>query len=97
MTKKDLFYEPYPGWLQEAVPTEEASRITGIPVATLTTMRSRGGGPRHIRPKGTRIVRYFRYELLNWLTSGGIKSSTATPDPDDQLEFIDESELGDNR
>ncbi len=34
-----------PGWLDEAVPTAEASRITGSPVATLETMRVRGGGP----------------------------------------------------
>src|SRR5208282_4501836 len=29
-----------PGWLDEAITTEEASRIAGVPVATLVTMRS---------------------------------------------------------
>ena len=30
--------DKYPGWLDEAVNTAEASRITGTPVETLTTM-----------------------------------------------------------
>ncbi len=34
-----------PGWLDEAVLTAEASRITHEPVATLETKRVRGGGP----------------------------------------------------
>lgn len=72
--------EPYPGWLDEAVDTDEAARITGVPIETLTTMRSRGGGPHFIRPKGTRIVRYFRRHLFAWLLSGGLKSNTSAPD-----------------
>ena len=38
-----------PGWLDEAVNTKEASRITGVPVASLETMRVRGGGPVFIK------------------------------------------------
>ena len=34
-----------PGWLDEAINTKEASRITGVPVASLVTQRVRGGGP----------------------------------------------------
>ena len=37
--------QAHPGWLDEAVPTAEASRITGEPVPTLETKRVRGGGP----------------------------------------------------
>lgn len=66
-----------PGWLDEAVDTEEAARITGVPIDSLVTMRSRGGGPIHIRPKGTRLVRYFRRHLYHWLLSGGLKRNTA--------------------
>ncbi|MBF0168647.1 MAG: hypothetical protein HQL45_13555 [Alphaproteobacteria bacterium] len=73
----DLPAEPYPGWLDEAVDTAEASRITGVPIETLTTMRSRGGGPAFIRPKNTRIIRYFRRHLYEWMLSGGIKWNTA--------------------
>lgn len=74
-----------PGWLDEAVTTEEASRITGAPIATLVTMRSRGGGPRYLVPKGTRLVRYFRRDLYEWLLSGGLKKSTAdTDEPDNE-------------
>ncbi|MBI3444637.1 MAG: hypothetical protein HY055_04610 [Magnetospirillum sp.] len=41
------------------------------------TMRSRGGGPRFLVPRGTRLVRYLRRHLHDWLYSGGIKASTA--------------------
>lgn len=71
----------HPGWLDEAVTTEEASRITGVPIATLVTMRSRGGGPRFLVPRGTRLVRYLRRHLYEWLYSGGVKASTADLPP----------------
>lgn len=70
-----------PSWLDEAVDTDEASRITGVPVDSLVTMRSRGGGPVHVRPKGTRLVRYFRRHLYQWLLSGGLKRNTADGEP----------------
>lgn len=63
-------------WLDTAITTEEASQLTGVSAATLTTLRSRGGGPPYLRPKGTRIVRYFRRHLLEWLLSGGLKRNT---------------------
>lgn len=69
--------EPYPGWLDEAVDTHEASRLTGVPTATLITMRSKGGGPHFIRPQHTRLVRYFRRSLMEWLLSTGLHSSTS--------------------
>ena len=34
-----------PGWLDEAIDTKEASRITGVAEASLMTQRVRGGGP----------------------------------------------------
>lgn len=55
-----------PGWLDEAVDTAEASRITGLAVATLNTQRSRGGGPKFIKV-GVRAVRYQRRHLLQFL------------------------------
>ncbi|PQA89226.1 hypothetical protein CW354_04625 [Marinicaulis flavus] len=55
-----------PGWLEEAVNTRTASRITGVPVQTLETWRSRGGGPRFLK-LGTKTVRYQRRELLDWM------------------------------
>ena len=67
-------------WLDQAVDTEEASRITGVPVATLITMSSRGNGPRFVRPKGTRIVRYFRRHLMVWLLSSGLMDNTSDGD-----------------
>ncbi|GAA0528019.1 hypothetical protein GCM10008941_04210 [Rhizomicrobium palustre] len=53
-------------WLDEAVDTAEASRITGLAVAPLSTLRSRGGGPNFIKV-GQRAVRYQRRQLLQFL------------------------------
>lgn len=48
----------------EAVDTEGAARITGLAVATLATLRSRGGGPPFI--KYARAVRYRAEDLRAW-------------------------------
>lgn len=48
----------------EAVDTHAAARITGLAVATLTTLRSRGGGPPFI--KYGRAVRYRAEDLRAW-------------------------------
>jgi hypothetical protein len=55
-----------PGWLEEAVNTRAASRLTGVPVTTLETWRSRGGGPKFLK-LGAKTVRYQRRELLTWM------------------------------
>ena len=55
-----------PGWLEEAVSTRAASRITGVPICTLETWRSRGGGPPFLK-LGSKTVRYQRRELLEWM------------------------------
>lgn len=54
-----------PGWLDEAIDTEAVSRLTGIPVCTLTTWRCRGGGPRFL--KYGKSVRYRRRAVLGWM------------------------------
>lgn len=59
------------GWAFEQkcrspVEAGEASRIIGLAVATLNTMRSRGGGSGFIKV-GKRAVRYQRRELLKFL------------------------------
>ena len=61
----DRFLQDNPAWLDEAVPTEEASRITGVPACTLATWRSRGGGPPFLK-LGGRTVRYQRRALFTW-------------------------------
>lgn len=55
-----------PGWLEEAVDTRAASKMTGVPVQTLETWRSRGGGPKFLK-LGAKTVRYQRRELLDWM------------------------------
>jgi Helix-turn-helix domain len=54
-----------PGWLDEAIDTEEASRIVGFPPCTLHTWRSRGGGPPFLKLGAA--VRYQRRTLFEWL------------------------------
>jgi len=58
------------------VDTRGASLITGIPIATLVTYRSRGGGPRYFRLKNGRI-RYAVSDLANYVRADGPKRSTA--------------------
>ena len=63
-----------PGWLDEAVATPEASRITGIPVTTLETWRSRGGGPRFLK-LGNKCVRYQRRTLFEWMAKQSCRNT----------------------
>lgn len=65
-------------WLIGAVDTKEASEITGVPSATLVTLRSKGGGPQFFKPT-PRSVRYFRMDLYQWMLAGGLKASTSDP------------------
>ncbi|MGE0184034.1 MAG: helix-turn-helix transcriptional regulator [Parvularculaceae bacterium] len=70
-----------PGWLEEAVNTRAASRLTGVPVTTLETWRSRGGGPKFLK-LGAKTVRYQRRELLKWMTR---QQRANTADNSDQM------------
>lgn len=63
-----------PLYLDAAVNTKEASRITGVPIATLETLRCRGGGPVFVKLNKT--VRYTRRALIEWLASAS-RSSTS--------------------
>src|SRR5258708_39020029 len=65
-----------PGWLDEAIDTEGASRITGRPISTLETLRVRGGGPRFVQQPASRAVRYRRRDLFEWLAAG-VRSTTS--------------------
>lgn len=66
------------GWLDEAVDTKEASKITGDPVSTLETLRCRGGGPPFI--KRGKSVRYIRRRLFEY-NAAGERRSTSDPGP----------------
>ncbi len=65
-----------PGWLDEAVNTREASRITGVPVASLVTQRVRGGGPVFFK-LGQKVI-YTRRTCFEHLAAG---RRTSTSDP----------------
>ena len=64
-----------PGWLDEAVPTAEASRITNEPIPTLETKRVRGGGPVFL--KLGKSVRYTRRACFEYLAA---RRRTSTSD-----------------
>ncbi len=53
-----------PAWLDEAIDTAEASRIAGPAIATLETMRVRGGGPDYFKIGSA--VRYTRRTCFKW-------------------------------
>ena len=63
-----------PGWLDEAVDTKEASRITGEPAPTLETKRVRGGGPVFL--KLGKSVRYTRRACFEYLAARRRKSTS---------------------
>lgn len=67
-----------PLFLERAVDTREASRITGVPVATLETLRSRGGSAVFIKRR--KRVLYTRRALLEWMAAGE-RTSTSDPGP----------------
>ena len=67
--------EGNPLYLEGAVGTEEASRITGVPAATLETKRTRGGGPAFI--KRGKTVMYRRRTLLEWMDGLGERAAEA--------------------
>ncbi len=66
-----------PGWLDEMVDTTEASLIAGPAVATLETMRVRGGGPEYF--KIGKAVRYTRRACFEWRAE---RRRRNTSDPD---------------
>ena len=72
-----------PSWLDEAVTTAEASRITGISVCTLHTWRSRGGGPPFLK-LGGRSVRYQRRALFKWMAARTRRNTVDHEDEHDQ-------------
>ena len=63
-----------PGYLDEAIDTEEAARILNEAVNTLIAKRGRGGGPRFIKQK--RAVKYTRRLCFEYMQSR-VRTSTS--------------------
>lgn len=61
----DDILQDHPDWLDEAIDTRAASRLTGIPVCTLNTWRSKGRGPTFM--KFGAAVRYRRRRVFEWM------------------------------
>lgn len=64
-----------PLYLESDVGVIEASEITGTPVASLETMRVRGGGPAFVK-RGKRVF-YKRRTLLEWMNATREQTSTS--------------------
>lgn len=65
-----------PGWLDEAINSRDAAKLTGVPVCTLATWRSRGGGPRFL--KLGKSVRYRRRSLFEWMKASERRNTADT-------------------
>lgn len=64
----DIAAPALPPGCTPALNTEQAAAYTGLAVATLETLRSRGGGARFIR-YGRKAVRYTIADLDAWMDS----------------------------
>ena len=67
-----------PGFLDEVVLPEEASRILSMPGATLSTLRCRGGGPEFVRlgPGKRAPVGYTRRKLFAYAIQRTYRSTS---------------------
>ncbi len=67
-----------PGFLDEVVLPEEASRILSMPEATLSTLRCRGGGPEFVRlgPGKRAPVGYTRRKLFTYAIQRTYRSTS---------------------
>lgn len=64
-----------PSGLSPALDTPQAASFTGLAVATLETLRSRGGGPRFVK-YGRGAVRYRVDDLNDWMTARAVESTS---------------------
>jgi predicted DNA-binding transcriptional regulator AlpA len=67
--------ESLPAHLQPALTTEQAAIYTGLAVATLEGLRSRGGGARFVR-YGRKAVRYLVSDLDAWMAQRTVSSTS---------------------
>ena len=65
------------GRMPEYQTTRDTSAWSGIPVATLETLRSRGGGPRFIK-RGARVL-YAVRDVREWIEAGARMSTSDQP------------------
>ena len=69
--------EGNPGWLDEAVPPSEASRVVGRSENALGILRVRGGGPPYL--KQGKCVHYLRRDLFDWLYAHRVRNTSEVP------------------
>jgi hypothetical protein len=69
--------EDNPGWLDEAVPPSEASRVVGRSENALGILRVRGGGPPYL--KQGKCVHYLRRDLFDWLSAHRVRNTSEVP------------------
>ena len=69
-----------PGWLDEAVPPNEASHVVDRSENALGILRVRGGGPRYVR--AGRRVSYIQRDLFEWLFSHRVENTSQNSEID---------------
>ena len=74
MENPSKFCSPLPKGCSPALNTDQAALVTGLAPTTLTTLRSRGGGPRFV--KYGRAVRYPADELSAWVAERIVGSTS---------------------
>jgi hypothetical protein len=67
--------ESLPDGLSPALTTEQAAAYTGLAVATLEGLRSRGGGANFVR-YGRKAVRYRLNDLDEWMAARTVSSTS---------------------
>lgn len=64
-----------PAGLAPALDTGQAAAYTGLAVATMEGLRSKGGGPRFVR-YGRKAVRYLIADLDAWMAARTVASTS---------------------
>lgn len=64
-----------PSGLSPALDTKQAALYTGLAVATLETLRTRGGGPRFVKYSRNRVA-YRQPDLDAWMAARTIASTS---------------------
>jgi excisionase family DNA binding protein len=61
---------------REFLTTPEAAALLGLSHRTLETMRTRGGGPRFVKPGNRKCIRYRRDDLIAWAAGSAFASTS---------------------
>lgn len=64
-----------PSGLAPALDTKQAALYVGLALATLETMRNRGGGPRYLKYSRNKVA-YRQHDLDEWMNARSVASTS---------------------